>query len=118
MKKRRFAMLSAAGFLTVLFLLSILITKLEIEESYAVIHEHGLTGTPMPFGIFLFGALLWIASLVLFVIIDAVHALLTRSEEAFFTRFFLDLAVFAGLMLLYWPLLLGAAWIGALLVDI
>ena len=118
MKNRRFSVICAAGFLTVLFLLSIIMVKLNIEESYTVMQEHGQIGTPTPLPIFIFAAVMWLASLVLFFFIDLVHALLARGDEAFFTCFFLDLAVFLALMLLYWPLLLGAAWIGAMLVKI
>ena len=117
MKKKRFGRRCGWLFLAVLFLLSIAMVKLYIEESYANMHANGYIGTPTPIGIFLFAVLMWAAAIALFAVLNLIHAIAAHGNEGIVPCFFTDLGVFLLIMLLYIPLFIPAMYIGAYLVS-
>ena len=117
-KKRRFGRRCGWLFLAVLFLLSIAMVKLYIEESYASMEANGLIGTPSAIGIFIFAVMMWAATIALFAVLDLIHALIAHGDEGIIPCFFKDLGVFLLIMLLYIPLFIPAAYIGAYLVKL
>ena len=118
MKNKRFGKRCAWLYLIVLFLLSILMVKFYIEDSYAHMQASGTIGTPSPIGIFVFAGMMWVASIVLFLVMDLLHAVIAHGDEGIVPCFFKDLGSFLLRMLLYWPLLIPAMYIGAYFVRL
>lgn len=118
MKKRRFALITAAGFLALMFIMTIMMVQIYIEESYASMAAHGYTGTPAVIGIFVFAAVIWAAAALMFLVIDLIHACIAHGDESIIRCFFLDLGIFLLCMLLYVPLLFLAMYIGAMNVKV
>ena len=116
--KKRFGKRCGWLFLAVLLLLSIAMVKLYIEESYATMQADGLIGTPSVIGIFVIAAMMWIAVIALFAVLNLIHAIAAHGNEGIVPCFFKDLGSFLLRMLLYWPLLIPAAYIGGYFVKL
>ena len=101
--------------LVIELLLSFVLTKWYIEDSYAHMAAQGLIGTPSPIVLFLIYIFLWILGLLVFLVLDIIHTIIKGKEGG---SFFGKLWGCFWRSLLYFPLALAVANAAAYFVKI